>query len=113
MPTLGTGVFVYRRRPVSLIDSVELVRSQLNDPRAKRLCNILFYYGEDHRQYKELYGDSVATAHMGEFVGLSCRAATATRQMTQPNLALAIVVASMVLGMSIILGLTVLGVLVH
>lgn len=32
---------------------------------------------------------------------------------TQPNLALAIVVASMVLGMSIILGLTVLGVLVH
>lgn len=81
MPTLGTGVFVYRRRPVSLIDSVELVQSQLNDPRAKRLCNILFHYGEDHRQYKELYGDSRESGYLGEFVGMSPRAATATSNM--------------------------------
>lgn len=81
MPTLGTGVFVYRRRHVSLLESVELTESQLNDPRAKKLCNIIFSHGEDYRQFKELYGDSRDDAHRGEFVGLTKRAVVSTARI--------------------------------
>lgn len=84
MPTLGTGVFVYRRRSVSPADAVELTRSQLNDPRAQKLCNILFRCGPDHEDFQQRYGPKTVdtiTDDVAAFLHLSTRAVRATSQL--------------------------------